>query len=159
MEGLREEIEELFGEIDSAAREAYDLRVVLDRSADRARLQALREETAADPVKMAKRRRNDRAQKKHRRSYDAPFVERVRAGSLRYAHELTEAREAVKVDLWFERAVPLPGLRFGVDLPVPRSARLKDRLPKVRGRHAEQERTRRRNAKRADSLPLLELCS
>lgn len=159
MENIRDEIEGLFAEIEFTAREAYDLRVVLDRSADKARLDALKAETAADPVKMAKRRRNDLAQKKLRRSYDAKFVERVREGSRRYARELTAAREAEKVDRWWDKAVPLPGLSMGLDIPPPIAARLKTRIDDVRQRHSAQERARRKNNCPLDgSLPLLERC-
>lgn len=156
---LASEVASIFEELDATAREELWVRTVIDRDSDHDRLRELQAETRADPVKRAKRRASQCRYVAEREQLDPAFKASRRARSRGYARELTEAREAARVDAFYDRGLVLPGLCMGVDVPAPVPARLKPVVEVKRKRHAEQERERRRKAKRVDSCPLLERCA
>jgi hypothetical protein len=153
---LSDEVESMFAEIESDAREDQWIRTCIARDEDRRRLRELRAETQSDPFRVAKRKRSQCEYVKRREVEDSAYRSTRRTRSREYARELSDARRAVEADRFWERACPLPGLRAGIDIPVPVPARLKTRVDEVRSRLAQHERSRRARARRVDSCPLRE---
>jgi hypothetical protein len=110
-----------------------------------------------DPVKAKRRAESQGRHVRRKEALDPGFKRQRRERSRAYARELTAAREAEKVDRFYDRGGVLPGLESVV--PKPMGARLLRKVPEVREKQRARMRKTRAEGKRCESMPLLERCA
>jgi hypothetical protein len=159
MGAMWQDVESEFAELDSIARDDYLLAIAVGYEHREARRQRYESDCRVDPVKAKRRAESQGRHVKRKEALDPEFKRRRRERSRAYARELSEAREAERLDCYFARGGILPGLRVGVDIPAPARARLRGKVDEVREKQRARMRKTRADGKRRESLPLFERCA
>ena len=157
MGAMWQDVESEFAELDSIARDDYLLAIAVGYEHREARRQRYESDCRTDPVKARRRAESQGRHVRRKEALDPEFKRQRRERSRAYARELSEAREAERVERFYDRGGVLPGLESVV--PVRKATRLLQKVGEVREKQRARMRKTRADGKRCESLPLFERCA
>lgn len=151
------DVESEFSALAESARDDYLVAIAVGYEHREKRRRTYEADCRTDPVKAKRRAESQGRHVRRKEALDPGFKATRRERSRAYARELSAAREAEKVDRFYDRGGVLPGLESIV--PKPTAARLLGKVPEVREKQRARMRKARAEGKRCESMPLLERCA